>query len=77
MSSPTYLDGETPAQRLERLAAKEHIELTTGDGCTFRIVSEGPLDEAFAMVRQSIVNEASRRRSLVFPLPTDHQRTPV
>lgn len=73
MSAPTYLDGETPAQRLERLAANEHIELTTNAGHTFRIVSEGPLDEAFAMVRQSIINEASKRRSLVFPV----QRTPV
>lgn len=75
MSAPTYLDGETPTQRLERLAAKEHIELTTEAGHTFKIVSEGPLDEAFARVRQSIVEEA-RRRSYVFPAAQD-QRTPA
>lgn len=77
MSAPTYLDGETPVQRLARLAANESIELTTEAGHSFKIISEGPLDEAFARVRQSIVQEASRRRSLVFPLPTEDQRTPA
>lgn len=77
MTAPTYLDGETPAQRLERLAAKEHIELTTEAGHTFKIVSEGPLDEAFARVRKSIVQEANKRRSVIFPPPTEHERTPA